>query len=58
MVSAITTEGTFLLFAGFCVLTFVHVHWFVPETKGKTLEQMQVMWSDPEALRRAVSDLN
>jgi MFS transporter, SP family, galactose:H+ symporter len=55
LVSAISTEGTFLLFAGFCVVTFIYVRWFVPETKGKTLEEVQVMWSDTEALQRALS---
>jgi SP family galactose:H+ symporter-like MFS transporter len=55
LVSAITTEGTFLLFAGFCVVTFVYVRWFVPETKGKTLEEVQEMWGDPEELGRAIS---
>ena len=39
LVNAISTEGTFLLFAGFCVVTFVYVRWFLPETKGKTLER-------------------
>lgn len=55
LVDAISTAGTFLLFAGFCVVTFLYVHWFVPETKGKTLEEVQSMWSDPEELRRALS---
>jgi sugar porter (SP) family MFS transporter len=55
LVDAITTQGTFLLFAGFCVLTFVYVRFFVPETKGKTLEQVEAMWSDPEELERAIS---
>ena len=55
LVNAITTEGTFLLFAGFCIITFVYVRWFVPETKGKTLEEVQVMWSEPKQLRDAIS---
>jgi SP family galactose:H+ symporter-like MFS transporter len=55
LVSAITTQGTFLLFAGFCVVTFLYVRFFVPETKGKTLEEVQVMWQDPEELQRAIS---
>jgi SP family galactose:H+ symporter-like MFS transporter len=54
LVNAITTEGTFLLFAGFCVVTFVYVRWFIPETKGKTLEEVQEMWSDPAELHRAI----
>jgi sugar porter (SP) family MFS transporter len=55
LVDAITTQGTFLLFAGFCALTFIFVRWFVPETKGKTLEEVQQIWSDPQALRQAIS---
>jgi SP family galactose:H+ symporter-like MFS transporter len=53
LVNAISTEGTFLLFAGFCVVTFLYVRWFLPETKGKTLEEVQKMWSDPAELHRA-----
>jgi len=55
MVSLITTAGTFLLFAGFCAVTFCYVRWFLPETKGKSLEEVQTMWSDPEALHEAVT---
>jgi hypothetical protein len=47
-------QGTFLLFAGFCVVTFVYVRWFLPETKGKTLEEVQEMWSDPAELHRSI----
>jgi MFS transporter, SP family, galactose:H+ symporter len=55
LVGAITTQGTFLLFAAFCALTFIFVKWFVPETKGKTLEEVQQMWTDPEALHQAIT---
>jgi MFS family permease len=55
LVDAITTQFTFLLFAGFCAITFAFVKWFVPETKGKTLEEVQQMWSDPEALHQAIT---
>lgn len=55
LVDAISTEGTFLLFAGFCVVTFVYVRWFLPETKGKTLEEVQGMWADREELHRAIN---
>jgi MFS family permease len=54
LVNAISTEGTFLLFAGFCVVTFVYVRWFLPETKGKTLEEVQEMWADPAELHRSI----
>jgi Sugar (and other) transporter len=35
LVGASTTGGTFLPFAGFCVVTFAYVRWFVPGTKGQ-----------------------
>ena len=54
LVNAISSEGTFLLFAGFCVVTFIYVRWFLPETKGKTLEEVQQMWADPAELHRAI----
>lgn len=36
--------GTFYLFAGMCVVSFVFVWFLLPETKGKTLHQIQQMW--------------
>lgn len=36
----IGSAGSFWLFAGFCVLALVFVVVFLPETKGKTLEQI------------------
>ncbi len=54
LVAAITTAGVFLLFAGFCVVTFAYVRWYLPETKGRTLEELQAMWGDPAALRHAI----
>jgi MFS transporter, SP family, galactose:H+ symporter len=53
-VSAISSEGTFPLFAGFCGVTFVYVRWFLPETKSKTPEEVQEMWSDRAELHRAI----
>ena len=54
LVSLITTTGVFWVFAGFCVVTFWFVHRYVPETKGKSLEQIQSMWGDPTALAAAM----
>jgi len=55
LVDWITEEGTFWLFAGFYALAFVYVRWFVPETKGKTLEEVERMWGDEAELRAAIS---
>lgn len=33
--------GCFWLFAGFCVLGFLFIFWFVPETMGRSLEDIQ-----------------
>jgi MFS transporter, SP family, galactose:H+ symporter len=54
LVDAITTTGVFWTFAGFCAVTFWFVRRYVPETKGKSLEQIQSMWGDPEALAAAM----
>jgi SP family galactose:H+ symporter-like MFS transporter len=54
LVDLISEAGTFWLFAGFCAVTYVFVRRFVPETKGKSLEEVEMLWSDPEAIRRAI----
>jgi sugar porter (SP) family MFS transporter len=44
LVSLITEAGTFWLFAAFCVATLVFVWRVVPETKGRSLEELEVLW--------------
>ncbi len=34
----------YFIFALFCVVTIVFVWKYIPETKGKTLEEMEEMW--------------
>ncbi|XP_068560050.1 solute carrier family 2, facilitated glucose transporter member 8 [Cebidichthys violaceus] len=41
MMGLLTSAGTFWLFASFCILNVVFTIAFVPETKGKTLEQIE-----------------
>ncbi len=36
--------GTFWLFAAMCVVAFVFIWFLLPETKGKTLAEIQQMW--------------
>jgi sugar porter (SP) family MFS transporter len=39
--NAITRQGSFYLYAGLAALAFVFFRWKVPETKGRSLEQIQ-----------------
>lgn len=38
---AMTSAGTFWLFASMCTLSIIFTIVFLPETKGKTLEQIE-----------------
>jgi MFS family permease len=41
--------GTYIFFAAFCLLAFGFTWFFVPETKGKSLEDMDVAFGDVAA---------
>ncbi|KAJ5139164.1 General substrate transporter [Penicillium bovifimosum] len=41
-----TGHGAYIFFAVFCVLAAVWTYFFVPETKGRTLEQMDHVFKD------------
>jgi len=41
--------GTYIFFGGFCGLACVWAYFFVPETMGKTLEQMDEVFGDTSA---------
>lgn len=41
IVAAIGASGTFLVYGAFCVLSLLFVYFFVPETRGVTLEQIE-----------------
>ncbi|XP_030975619.1 probable polyol transporter 6 [Quercus lobata] len=42
---AITIGGSFFIFAGISVLAWGFFYFFLPETKGKSLEEMEVLFS-------------
>jgi SP family arabinose:H+ symporter-like MFS transporter len=47
---AFSPTGAFLLYAGMCVITFLIVWLALPETKGRSLEDIERLW-----LRRPTS---
>ena len=44
LVTAIGPSGTFWLYAALSAFTFVFIWRVVPETRGRTLEQIEHMW--------------
>ncbi|KAK2748156.1 hypothetical protein FQN57_001281 [Myotisia sp. PD_48] len=42
---------TYILFAVFCAAMFVHVFFMFPETTGKTLEEVELMFTDPSGIK-------
>lgn len=51
---AITIGGAFFLYAGLAVLAWLFFYFFLPETKGKSLEEIEMMFSKQS---RATSDV-
>ena len=44
LVDAIGESTTFFMFSALCIVTYAFVHRWVPETKGKSLEEIQERW--------------
>jgi sugar porter (SP) family MFS transporter len=58
LVDAIGEAGTFALFALFCAIGGVWIYRRVPETSGRSLEQIEALWETPAALAPAVTPRN
>lgn len=41
--------GTYIFFAAFCLIAFAFTYFFIPETQGKTLEDMDLVFGDTAA---------
>ncbi|KAJ7968517.1 Polyol transporter like [Quillaja saponaria] len=48
---AISVAGTFFIFAVISLFSVVFVHTFVPETKGKTLEEIEILFQNEKGLQ-------
>lgn len=48
LTEAITITGSFWLYAGMCVLAWIFIWKVVPETKDKTLEEIESLWADDD----------
>ena len=57
LTDAIGTASTFWLFAFFSVLAFVWIKLRVPETKGKTLEEIEQLW-EPDRVPAVATQVN
>jgi MFS transporter, SP family, arabinose:H+ symporter len=44
------SDGTFWLFSGGALLTVVLVAWLVPETKGRSLEEITKLWTEVKSI--------
>ena len=51
LIEAIGASFTFWLFALFCLLGWLWIYRRVPETKGRSLEQIEQMWADSEVAK-------
>lgn len=40
--------ATYLLFAGIGVVSLVSIYLTIPETKGKTLEEIEALWAEDD----------
>lgn len=44
MADTLQNQGVYWLYAGFCFVSFIFVYVLMPETKGKTLEEIEAMF--------------
>jgi MFS transporter, SP family, arabinose:H+ symporter len=51
--TAIGPAKTFWIYGGISLLSFIFVLVLIPETKGRTLEQIEKMWTHAKPLSRA-----
>jgi len=52
------TWGTYIFFAAFAIMALIFTYYFVPETRGKSLEDMDVIFGDTAAHEEKVRLFN
>jgi hypothetical protein len=50
MQKALGSDGTFWCFSAGALLTIILVGWLVPETKGRSLEEITKLWTDEKTV--------
>jgi SP family galactose:H+ symporter-like MFS transporter len=55
LVEKLGASSTFLLYALASVASWLFAYWFVPETKGRTLEQIEAFWRARHRARQTVA---
>jgi sugar porter (SP) family MFS transporter len=53
---AITIGGSFFMFAGISVIAWIFFYFFVPETKGKALEEMEMLFTRKSSRKTAAME--
>ncbi|BFZ08922.1 hypothetical protein BsWGS_11961 [Bradybaena similaris] len=54
LIATITAWGTFLLFCGVCIVGAIFVLGFVPETKDKSLEEVEMLFMTEEVRKEVI----
>ncbi|EGD78023.1 solute carrier family 2 [Salpingoeca rosetta] len=54
LTNAITRAGTFWLYSAIALLSIVYVYFALPETKGRSLEQIEALFMRPDEQRASV----
>jgi SP family arabinose:H+ symporter-like MFS transporter len=51
LIDSIGNSATFYLFGAFSVIAYIWIWKTVPETKGRSLEQIQELWGDEDPVQ-------